>query len=136
MSASITDDPFANGLAGNSASTRSLASAFNPVTGGAGSFTLGNITDPSSTGVDWAGLGKALQGLVSSGQQQGDQSQGGNLQAQAGQAQSGAFGPRNPNAIANLVQMLTARRDQYMNAANPQGAQPVVAARPSGLLGF
>ena len=65
MPASITDDRAANGLAGNSASTGSFASAFNPVTGGAGtSFTLGNVTDPTASGWDWNKISDALGTLA------------------------------------------------------------------------
>lgn len=110
--------------------------------GNAGSSGLFGL-DGQAGGVNWGDLSKTLGGVApQGGQQQGSGLQ--NVPVQAGQAgvsgaQSGAYGPRAPVSLDQLVQMLMARTNAYRQAANARTAEPVPAIgaqRVAGLLGL
>ena len=97
-------------------------------------------TTGSSSGVDYAGIAKALGDATA---QQGPQKPAvANLppgaQAAAGQAASGAYSG-NPASMNALVQMLMQRVQALRDASNPAAARPVNlqgGGRTSGLLGL
>jgi hypothetical protein len=94
-------------------------------------------------------LGTALQGLNAAGigGSGTGKGAGGGLSNQASNVPMPAIGgslptpqasfgqSRNPTSLDSLLQMLLARRNAYLQATNPQAAQPVGMALPRGLLG-
>lgn len=123
--------------------------AFGPSMAGDNPYVFGaadpNAVDPtmsgSGNGTDWQGLFKAMQGF--GGQQQAQRPAVSNLpgasgQAQAGQAQSGAYSG-SAAGMNQLASMLMARVQALREASNPRAGAPVnlqSQQRPMGLLGL
>jgi hypothetical protein len=141
MPGSMLDNPFAAGLgagydigggdslsSGDIGAGGSLGAAFSPVTGGS------SYADPTSSGVNWDKLSKALTDL---GKQDPASKTPQISPAQILQAQSGAHDARAPASIGQLFQMMNTRTQDYLQAAmNPQKAAPVQPPRTQGLLGM
>jgi hypothetical protein len=86
-----------------------------------------------SAGINWGGLTDALA-AANKQNQTAQQNQPKPLSVAGGTAQATPGTPRSPVNLANLVQMMDARRNAYMNAA--MGGPNAATARPTGLLGY
>ena len=123
-----------------------FATPDNP-TGSLGFFgDLGSWLQTSGTSDALGKLGSTLQGMGKSGTGSGAGAAGGNPMGNVPNISGGivhpaqaAFGQsRSPVSLDSLLQLLMARRNAYLAATNPQAAQPVNTALPSGkgLLGL